>query len=340
MPSFDPVSGLPIAGGEDASSGAASGGTSGTSTFNATRNKIIRQAALHIQAIRSNEIMNATMISDFAHNLNGMIKRWQARGIHVWTVTEATLFPSPGQVKYGAGGLGNDHITQVYVETAMAASAALSDTVITVDDASAVLDNDNIGIVLDSGVFQWTTIVSHTATTITLAAALTDSVSEDARVFIYTNKIVRPLKVVAGRRKDMESGTEAPVNVISRQEYRDLSVKTLPGSINQMFYDPQLSTGYIYIWNSPPAATELLNFTWHRPLQDFNDAGDNPDLPQEWIQTIEFNLAMVMAGQFDVAPNKFTQVSALAATFLDDLAGFDRENESVRFAPDLEGAEY
>jgi hypothetical protein len=340
MPSFDPISGAPLSGGEEAASGAGSGGTSGTSSFNATRNQIIRQAALHIGAIGADRIMNATMLSDFAYNLNGMIKRWQAKGIHVWTVSEATLFPVAGQVKYGAGGIADDHITQVYVETEASAGAAAGATVISVDDATAFALGDNVGITLDSGALHWSTITLLTATTITFALALTDSVSSTARVYGYTARIVRPLKIVNARRYDVEAATDTPIGVIARQSYRDLSLKTGAGSINQIFYDPQLSTGYIYLWRAPAAPTELLKFTWHRPLQDFNDAGNNPDMPQEWIQTIEFNLAVTMAPQFDVPPGKFAQVASLAATYLDDLMGFDRENESVMFAPDMEGSGY
>ena len=71
--------------------------TSGTSILTATRDQIIRQAGLLIQAFGAGLTPSATTVNDFAFNLNAMVKRWQAKGIHIWTVSEATLFPQPGQ---------------------------------------------------------------------------------------------------------------------------------------------------------------------------------------------------------------------------------------------------
>ena len=119
--------------------------------------------------------------------------------------------------------------------------------------------------------------------------------------------------------------------MMSRLDYRRLPNKTQSGAVTQAFYDPQLSTGYMYLWHVPAVFDGYVNFTWLRPIQDFDAAGDNPDLPQEWIQTIVFNLALVMAPEFDVPAAKFSQIASMAGQFLDDMEDWDREAEPVEF---------
>lgn len=309
--------------------------TSGDTTFTATKQEIMRAAALKIGALRGTQPMNATMQKDFGFALNAMVKRWQGSGIHVWTVSEATLFPAVGQISYSAGGGATDHIAQSYVETEIAADEDSGQTVISVEDASDFAADMNIGILLDSGTIQWTTIASIASNEITLDAALTDSAAEGANVFGYVTKIVRPLRVVDARIKALEGGNEIPIEIVSRLDYRRLPQKNSEGRISQIFYDPQLQRGIFSIWQSPTAVTDLINFTWWRPIEDFDAASDNPDLPQEWIDTLVFNLADAMALDFDVPADKQQMIAAKAKEFLSEMQGWDREPEAYSFQPDM-----
>ena len=313
--------------------------TSGVSTFNATRNQIIRNAALLLKAVGANAAMNSVMIDDFAFGLNAMVKRWQAgpNPIHLWTTSEATLFPQPGQIRYAAGTGAADHITDSYVDTETSADEALGQTVISIEDPTGMTAADHIGIVLDDGTLQWTTIASVGATTVTLDDALTDSVTAGNKVFAYTNKIPQPLKVIDYRRFDIDGDTDTPVFPVARLDYQNIPLKTAPGSLNQVYYDRQLGTGYFHLWQVPGAVSELLKFTYRRPIMDFSSAANNPDLPQEWIQALYYNLAFVMAPQFHVEEAQFRRIERMAAMFLDDMMAFDREDESLFIQPDIRG---
>lgn len=308
--------------------------TSGTSAFNATRNEVIRQAALQVNAIGAGVTMGAQMLSDFDFMLNAMVKTWQAEGLHVWTTTEGTLFPVAGQTRYGAGTGATDHITQTYYETSTSADEASGQTIISVTSTANMTVADNIGIVLDDGTLHWTTIVSKTSTTVTITVALTDTVASGNAVFNYTSKIARPLKVVDARRYNIDGATDTPMIVASRNEYQNLPQKTTAGMPVHLFYDPQLTIGYFHLWQVPSTTTDLVKFTWHRPIQDFNTAADNPDLPQEWILTMVYNLAQLMMPQYPVSNQKATQINALAGNLLNTMRGFDRESESIFFAPE------
>jgi len=316
--------------------------TSGTSTFTYNRDQIIRAAGRKIGAWAAGETPSATELQDWSDALNIMVKHWNATGIHLWTTTEATLWTVAGQKVYQLGSGSSDHFTynepsNTWANTSLTANANVSATSITVDDASGIANADTIGVVLDDGTIQWTTVNGTPAgNVVTLAAALTDSSTSGNGVFAYTSQIVRPLRVVRASRLDLLSNIEIPMMpMLARVDYFNLPNKDTGGVPTQCFYDPQLTYGNFYIWPVPTDYTSAINFTWYRPIEDFNVAGDNADLPVEWISALVFNLAVEMAHEYDVPPQRMAMVSAAAQAKLDTLMVWDREPESVMFGVDF-----
>lgn len=315
--------------------------TSGSSTFNRTRDQIIARAGRIIGAFKSGETMGSQEVTDFAEALNAMVKRWSATpGLHVWATSEATLFPQASQSTYALAVNGADHCTSSYVGMALTAAVASGGASLPVASTTGVTNGDYLGVILSSGAFQWTTVSSHTGTAIVPTASLTGAASSGAAVYAYTNKIVRPLGLpnhwAAVRRYGIASGQETPIGPpIARLDYRGLPSKAQTGIINQAFYDPQLTTGYMYLWQPPATVTDLVNFTWRRPLQDFLVASDNPDLPQEWLDTLAFNLADIVSPEYDVPAERADRIQARAAQLLSDVGGFDREAESLLMQVDM-----
>ncbi len=313
--------------------------TSGTSTFNLTRDQIIKSALRKAGAIESSETPSAAMVNDCADALNMMVKEWDTLGIHLWTESEGTLFLQPGQYQYSLGPSSPDHATQTlppnYIQTTLTAAASAGATSITVDSITNMLNGDNIGVVLDSGDIFWTTVSgSPSGSIVTLTSGLTSAAASGNNVYDYTTAILRPLRLVAARRKLISSGIETPMVRMSRLDYRDLPNKANTGIPTQFFYDPlggAINYGIFYIWPAPVDATNLVNFTWYRQIQDFNSAGDTPDFPQEWINALVWNLAAEMAPEFDLTPTRFTLLKAQAQQKLDMVTGWDREPESVYF---------
>ncbi len=314
--------------------------TSGSSDFTRTRNQIIMRAGRLTGAIRAGSTMKAQDVSDCAEALNSMVKRWSATpGMHVWTTTEATLFPQVDQVRYALGTGSTDHATQTYYATEVTTATSSGATSIPLDDTTNITALDYIGIVVDDGTLHWSTVASKSSSAVVINAALDDDAAAGNAVFTYTTKIVRPLKIIDARLRNIASGNDTSLApMLARLDYQQLPNKTQTGTINQAFYDPQLSLGYIYLWSPPSAVTDLVPFTWHRPIQDFDAAGDNPDLPQEWIDALVYNLALMMAPEYDTPRDKIDGpfgIGAMAVKYLDDVAGFDREAESVLFQPDF-----
>jgi hypothetical protein len=313
--------------------------TSGTATFNYNRDQIIRAAARKCNAISSGDVMSAAMLQDFADQLNIMVKAWNASGLHIWTETEATLFLQSGQFSYILGGATADHATLAYTGSTTILTGALPGaTSIAVKSIIGFSNSDNIAVTLDDGTLQWTTVNGvPSGSTINLAAALTDSASVGNPVYDYpaANAVVRPLRIVSARRYNFLSAIETPMDPpMSRLDYRALPNKTNPGTPTRFFYDPRggaNNQGIVYVWPAPADSANAMNFTWWRPIQDFNVPGNIPDLPTEWLDALVWNLAKKMTPEYPVNAQLYQIIAGEAAESLDLVTGYDREPESYLF---------
>lgn len=315
--------------------------SSGSVDFNRTRDQIIRSALRKIGAIEAGETPNAQIVNDAAESLNALTKELQASGIHLWTVAEARLFLQPAQTSYSLGPTSTDHATLLsgVIEMELAADASDGAGTITVDDDEGVADNDYVGIVVDDGTTHWTQVNGTPAgNVITLDDVLDDSATSGTYVFSYRTKLQRPLRVPHARRVDLSSSLETTMTpALSRLDYRSIPNKQGTGIPTQFYYDPQLGNGLLHVWPIATDSENAINFTFYRPIEDFDAQGNTPDLPQEWINTLVYLLAVDLAPEYDLPPPRFAMLKAEANEKLDRVSGWDREPESVYFGVDFMG---
>jgi hypothetical protein len=313
--------------------------TSGTSTFNYNRDQIIRAALRKIGAIQAGEIPGAQLTQDCADQLNSMVKYWQASGIHIWTETEAILYTQVGQAQYPLGINTPSQASTIDSVTSLTANAAAGASSIQVLSNFNVSNGIGIGIVLDSGAVFWTTVASFVSTTITLTSPLTDSSTSGNLVYIVSPNIVRPLRIPTARRWNTLSQIETPLIPLSKNDYDALPNKNLTGTVTQWYYNPQGGAnnyGVMYLWPTPAdVVNNNIKFMFYRPIQDFNTAGNTPDLPQEWINTLIWNLAYYMAPEFGCPAEVFAMVKSMAVETLEDCKGWDKEPEPTYFGVDF-----
>ncbi len=310
--------------------------TSGTSTFNPTRDTLIRRSLRILGAIQAGETPGAQEVTDASEALNGWVKEQEASGLHLWTEVEGVAFLQPSQYNYGLGGTSTDHVTLAtdLVSTTTSAAAASGATTLTLTSLTGLAQNDQIGILLtnNSNTIFWTTISAAVTTNpITIADALPAAAASGSLVYAYTDQIERPLRIVNGRRSQLNSNIDTPMIMMSRVDYREQPNKTNTGVITQFFYDPQLVTGQLWLWPNPPDSTLAFKFTWMRSLQDFLTASNTADFPQEWVNTIVWNLAVELIPEYDVplARQDFIVKRALAS--LELLQTWDKEPEPIYF---------
>lgn len=317
-------------------------GTSGVSSFNATRDQIILASLRKLQAISATETaVNPTLITNCAFQLNALVKSLNATGLHIWTEEEATIFLQPGQKSYTLGGTTTDNATGSYTATTLATAAASGATSISVTSASGFGAGFFVGVVLNNGTIGWSTQNgAASGSTITLNTGLTSAANAGTPVFVYQSQIVRPLRVVSTRRYNFASAIETQMTPqLSRLDYRNLPNKNSTGVPTQSFYDPRggaNSQGILWVWPTPSDVTYAVNMTWWRPIQDFTAPGNNPDLPDEWIDALVWNLAYKLWPEFPISQVLMEAIKEQAMISLENVAGWDREIESYYFGFDAD----
>lgn len=309
--------------------------TSNSYNFTRNRNQLIN-VAYDILGIRAEgESLTSNQITDASNLLNMFLKTLPANGISLWRYEDLVVFLNNEQQTYSIGATG-DHASNSYTKTELAVAGVATDTTIDVDSIVGASSGDFIGVALDNNTIHWTTINgAPSGSTITLTAALPSGAAIDNHVYIYTSKAQRPLRVLDGRIK-INGANETPVEPISRQAYFDLPTKGSQGKASQLYYNPTLTNGTLYVWPTSNTVNDTLHLTVQRQIQDLDNGTDNLDCPQEWELGICYSLAMMLITSYGdaIRPDKAQQIIALADRFMEIVEDFDQENVSIRFVPE------
>lgn len=149
-----------------------------------------------------------------------------------------------------------------------------------------------------------------------------------------TLSINKPLKILDAQWQD-SSGNDTPVHRISRQEYFDLPNKTSEGKPTQIYYDPQLVNGTMYIWPTPDSSSDKLVFSYSHYIDDFDANSNDIDFPQEWHDYLSWGLALRLTGFESIGLNERAFVKQMADEMLEDLITFDQEDTPIQFGVEL-----
>jgi hypothetical protein len=331
--------------------------TSGTVTYRTNRNQVIFGALRLVSAYDPENTVGPTtnQIALGAEALNLMVKALEAKGLQLWERRYGVIFPQTSQQVYALGNPGpaGDHAclttplgTGGFVQTTLASAAASAATSIVVSAVSSagtvgtpavsITDTYYIGIQLDSGALQWTTVSgAPSGTTVTLAAALTGDASEGNYVYCYQTKLVRPLRILDGFVRNVAGGNDTPVSLLSREQYNRFGVKTSAGTPVQLYYDQQANTGYVYTYPIFSVVSQLLYIEIDKPIDDFSTSTDDFDLPQEWGEYLKFGLALRLAPEYEVPKEKYAMIKDLATAAFDLVNGWDQEDTSLLIQPNL-----
>lgn len=309
--------------------------TSGSVTFNITANTIITKA-LSLVAERAAEIpLTNSEVSDGLIDLNLMAKEWQAQGLHLWKRDEGILFLDAGVTSYLLGPNGAEAcLLDDFINTDIT-TAALAGANTIVLDTSGMVAGGFIGIELDDGTRQWTTVLTvDSPTGVTITDPLTDSAEISNSVFFYTTQIERPLRVESARRNLLGNNTEVELDKWSKQEYFAQTNKGSEGTPTAFYYSPKLVDGELFIWQTSDSVRRVLKFTFQRSIEDFITTSDNPDFPIEWGNALIYGLASRIGHQYQVPLAKLASIDARAEMMLDEVLGWDEEVTSLNIQPE------
>lgn len=307
--------------------------TSGSTNFTLNKDEVIKDALILLGVVGPDQSLSGEDSALASRALNRMIKAWLGQGIHLWANQEATIFLVKDQQVYSLNSTTGDHASNTVVETTLSAAEALGQTILSITSTTGMTASDNIGIELDDGTRQWTTIVSvDSSTQVTVTAALTNAAASGNTVYTYTTRMNRPIAITHAVLRDNNS-LDIPVTFISQQEYLDLGQKDTTGTVVRIYYDPQLTTGKLYVWPTSDKVDDRLKIRYSRTLEDMDNSTDNFDFPVEWLDAITYNLALRLAPAFHKT-EKIAVIGPLATQFKEDMLSWDREKTSVYVRPD------
>lgn len=294
--------------------------------------------AFKVLGIRPAETpLEAFEIQDGLTAVNLMLKSWQQQGFHLWTEDEGVIFLDKGKESYLLGPTG-DEACQLddFIGTASTADNVTTDVIIAVTDSTGMVAGDFAGILLDTGVRFWTTIFSvDTSLQITLAGSLPSAAASGASLFTFTDLIQRPLRISSSRRKIFAVDSEIEVLSWSRNEYFKQVNKSGQGTVVQAYYSPLRVNGRYYVWQTANSANTYLRVSFERPIEDVDLTTETLDIPQEWQETVIYNLAARLTASYTVPAQKQSTIISVAGAMLEASLGWDEEMESINLQVDF-----
>lgn len=309
--------------------------TSGSVDYSATALFIINEAFKKIGVKSQEQALEAPELDDGLNSLNLMVKGWQAQGLHLWTKEEGVVFLDQAVQKYALGATGAKAcLADDFVSTSLSAAEASGQTTLSVTSTTGMAVGDSIGIKLDSGMRQWTTITTVDSTTqVTVAAALTGDSASGNSVFSFTSLIQRPLRILGARSAQFSSSNEYEVRPFSRFDYFNQPNKASTGQPVNYYYSPQLGNGDFYVWPTASSADYFMRITFERPVEDMDLSSDEPDFPIEWAEVLVWNLAARLAIDYGSPQVRQQLISVTANNLLDMALGFDTEDSTLDISP-------
>lgn len=279
--------------------------TSGSYNFALTRDEIITAAHQYIGVIAEGQSCSASQISEGASFLNMLMKAWAADGMPLWSLKRGIILPFTGSNSIAT----SSHVVTTYDVTTINGAEAAGQTALTVASITGFSASDQIGIELDDGTIDWTTVNgAPSGTTITVTTGLTSAASVGNRVFGYTASSDRieaaPLRVFEPKVLNLDSNSGHEINQVARGDFfrnGDLTSSSIP---NQFYYDPGLDSGTFHIYPRFNGGDNIIQFTYHRPFQDFDATSDNPDCPQAFYLALTIGLSALLGPKAGVPPEE------------------------------------
>lgn len=306
---------------------------SGTNTFTLTKNQVIEMAFARIGVISEGATLTNYQINRGSQLLNTMIKSWLAKGFRLWKTERGYLFPNTASNEYILDG-STANATEEYTATTLSADASSGDFTISVASATGFAATFFVGVALDDNTIFWTTESgSPSGTTITLTDALPGDASSGNAVYVYETKLGR-LENIINAQVQLNTTTQIPLQILSRDTYDALSLKGLTGITNKLYYNKQLTYGIIRLFTQPSSTGYIVNFTWQKQFYDMTNPTDTFDFPVEWLRSLYLNLAATLYGFYPIMdPDQSKILIAEAQDALMEVASFDDENTSIYFYP-------
>lgn len=282
--------------------------TSGSYNFSVTAANVIQTAWEDLGIIVPGGTVataDSTMALD---RLNKLAKQWQGTadgmpGMKIWTRQRVTLFLQEGQSQYLIGPASTDsYASTLFGRTTISAAEAAGQTTLSITSNTdtttfpgttvTMTNGDFIGIELDNGTIQWTTISGTPSTTATVSNALTSAAAAGNYVYWFTSRAQRfPVCEAATLREEDQTDTFLYVYRDVQQYEIGVPDKYGDGDATAILIEPLRLNTRITLNCLPDDVTKQVRLTVLYPAEDYDATTDDIAFPQEAYAALGWELA-------------------------------------------------
>jgi hypothetical protein len=294
--------------------------------FTLARSDLIPMALRKLGVLAEGQSASTNQTTTASLALNVMLKAWQSDGVPLWYIKTGYIYPVTGVNFMGLSASGGSHASEELILTALTAAAAASAGSITVSTTAAddvvgtTTNSDIVGIELDDGTVQWTTISAGGGTTsLTLGANLDSAAAVGNRVYAYTTKMHKPQGILDLYRVEASSGNRVQLDPLPRstlQGYQLLTEGT-PTSwsyIETVTAVPGTSQGNFMFWPRHANGDYYFEIRFQHPFDDMDADANNLSFPSAWLEAIVYGLALRLTDEYQVPDNVYKRIMNAAST--------------------------
>ena len=317
---------------------------SGSIDFSINRDELITEALELSGRLRIGATPTAAQITSAARTLNMMVKAWQADGIQLHEVVRTYLFTDDVVTDYVLDGtirVDGRYGLELYQTTVTSDAAAATTSIAVPGGITGDLSvGDYFGVYNANGGMDWYQVTGGDGLVLDIGPTiLSTNIEAGALLWGYTNIAGRPLEVLDAYVRDV-NGNDRPINLISRMEYAELTLKNQASEVVSAWYDAQVgNTPSVFrVWPKWSDPRNVIVLWVRRTLDDFDAGADTPDFPQEFYLPLAWCLAREIADKFGCPAATYQRVNARAEYWYEKVRDYAGKPEaSVYFQPSEEG---
>ena len=282
--------------------------TSSSWNYSLTAANIMDMALENIKVLRVGGTITSGQQTFCLRRLNVIAKQYQgtsdgAQGLKIHTRQRITLMLAVGQNTYLIGPASTDARASTAIgRTTLSAAEAIGQTTLSITSNTdtttypgttiTMASGDIIGIELDDGTIQWTTISGTPSTTATVADSLTVAAASGNYVYWFTSRAQRfPVIESAVLREAGYTTTPLDIYTEVRQYEYGVSDKYANGTPTAMLVEPLRIATRVTLNSLPTNSQQQIILTVLYPSEDYDATTDDIAFPQEAFRFLSWELA-------------------------------------------------
>ncbi len=136
---------------------------------------------------------------------------------------------------------------------------------------------------------------------------------------------LRPEEIKGGYVKN-SNNFDWPLTIIDEAKYRSLSLKSLSGPAQYLWYNPAFPLGVLYFW---PLCSGTAYIDSIKPLTEPSLITDTIQFPPSYDEAIKYNLAVRMAPEYAKEPSAIVVALAASALHVIESRNFNSQMNAV-----------